>query len=116
MQLIERVAWMPGFGIQYIVGIDGISLFLVLLTTFLMPLAVLASWSVRERVKEYLIFMLLLETGMLGAFVHHIERQGRKSGSQLVMNGGGNGHACELPLHGGKVKRYVFLSFTLPIP
>jgi NADH-quinone oxidoreductase subunit M len=69
MQLIERVPWMPSFGIQYIVGIDGISLFLVLLTTFLMPLAILASWPVRERVKEYLIFMLLLETGLLGAFV-----------------------------------------------
>jgi len=69
MQLIERIAWMPGFGIGYIVGIDGISLFLVLLTTFLMPLAVLASWSVQDKVKEYLVFMLLLETGMLGAFV-----------------------------------------------
>ncbi len=57
------------FGIKYIVGIDGISLFLVLLTTFLMPIAILASWSVQDKVKEYLIFMLLLETGMLGAFV-----------------------------------------------
>ena len=69
MQLVERVAWMPAFGIQYLVGIDGISIFLVLLTTFLMPLALLASWSVRDKVKEYLIFMLLLETGMLGAFL-----------------------------------------------
>jgi NADH-quinone oxidoreductase subunit M len=69
MQFIERIPWMPGFGIAYIVGIDGISLFLVLLTTLLMPIAILASWSVTERVKEYLIFMLLLETGMLGAFV-----------------------------------------------
>lgn len=69
MQLVERVAWMPIFGIQYVLGIDGISIFLVLLTTFLMPLALLASWSVRDKVKEYLIFMLLLETGMLGAFV-----------------------------------------------
>ena len=69
MQLIERAAWMPTFGIEYIVGVDGISLFLVLLTTFLMPLAILASWPVKERVKEYLFFMLLLETGMLGAFV-----------------------------------------------
>ncbi|MDP9130031.1 MAG: Fe-S-binding domain-containing protein, partial [Candidatus Binatota bacterium] len=59
MQLVERVAWMPAFGIQYILGIDGISIFLVLLTTFLMPLALLASWSVRDKVKEYLIFMLL---------------------------------------------------------
>lgn len=69
LQLIERVAWMPRFGIQYLVGIDGISLFLVLLTTLLMPLAVLASWPVQEKVKEYLLFMLLLQTGMLGAFV-----------------------------------------------
>jgi NADH-quinone oxidoreductase subunit M len=69
MQFIERFAWMPSFGIQYLVGIDGISLFLVLLTTLLMPVAILASWSVLNRLKEYLIFMLLLETGMLGAFV-----------------------------------------------
>ena len=69
MQFVERIPWMPSFGIEYIVGIDGISLFLVLLTTLLMPIAILASWSVKDRVKEYLIFMLLLETGMLGAFV-----------------------------------------------
>ncbi len=69
MQFVERAAWIPAFGIEYIVGIDGISLFLVLLTTLLMPLAILASWPVKERVKEYLFFMLLLETGMLGVFV-----------------------------------------------
>jgi NADH-quinone oxidoreductase subunit M len=69
MQLVERVPWMRFYGIQYLVGIDGISLFLVLLTTFLMPIAILASWSIKDRIKEYLFFMLLLETGMLGAFV-----------------------------------------------
>jgi NADH-quinone oxidoreductase subunit M len=69
MQLVERIPWMPNFGIAYIVGVDGISIFLVLLTTLLMPIAILASWSVTEKVKEYLVFMLLLETGMLGAFV-----------------------------------------------
>jgi len=69
MQLTERIPWIPAFGIEYSVGIDGISLFLVLLTTLLMPVAILASWSVKDRVKEYMIFMLLLETGMLGAFV-----------------------------------------------
>jgi NADH-quinone oxidoreductase subunit M len=69
MQLIERAAWMPAYGIEYMVGADGISLFLILLTTLLMPLAILASWPVAERIKEYLICMLLLETGMLGAFV-----------------------------------------------
>ncbi|HXV80458.1 MAG TPA: NADH-quinone oxidoreductase subunit M [Candidatus Binatia bacterium] len=69
MQLVERVPWMRFYGISYLVGIDGISLFLVLLTTFLMPIAILASWSVTGRIKEYLFFMLILETGMLGAFV-----------------------------------------------
>ena len=69
MQLVERVPWMSLYGIEYLVGVDGISLFLVLLTTLLMPLAILASWSVQTRIKEYLFFMLILETGMLGAFV-----------------------------------------------
>jgi NADH-quinone oxidoreductase subunit M len=69
MQFVERIPWMPAFGIGYIVGIDGISLFLVLLTTFLMPLAIVASWTVQDKIKEYLFFMLVLETGMLGAFV-----------------------------------------------
>ena len=69
MQLLERVPWMRFYGIEYFVGIDGISLFLILLTTFLMPIAILASWSVKDKIKEYLFFMLILETGMLGAFV-----------------------------------------------
>ena len=69
-QLVERVKWIEDFGIQYHVGVDGISLFLVLLTTFLMPLVLLASWGdVHKRVKEYLFFFLLLETGMVGTFV-----------------------------------------------
>src|SRR5438105_13754226 len=63
-----KIPWMPSFGIDYSMGIDGISLFLILLTALLTPLAVLASWSVHERLKEYFIFMLLLETGMIGVF------------------------------------------------
>src|SRR3989441_10538627 len=62
------VPWMPTLGVEYSMGIDGISLFLILLTTLLSPLAILASWSIRDRVKEYFIFMLLLETGMIGVF------------------------------------------------
>jgi NADH-quinone oxidoreductase subunit M len=62
------VPWIPAIGIDYSMGIDGISLFLILLTTVLTPLAILASWSITERVKEYFIFMLLLETGMIGVF------------------------------------------------
>jgi len=69
-QFVERLAWIEDFGIQYHVGVDGISLFLVLLTTFLMPLVLLASWGdIHKRVKEYLFFFLMLETGMVGTFV-----------------------------------------------
>jgi NADH-quinone oxidoreductase subunit M len=69
-QFTEQVAWIPQFGIAYKVGVDGISLFLVLLTTFLTPLVILAGWGdVHKRIKEYMVFMLLMETGMLGAFV-----------------------------------------------
>ena len=70
MQFVESAAWIPQFNVRYQVGIDGMSLFLVLLTTFLTPLVILAGWSdVHKRVKEYMFFMLALETGMLGAFV-----------------------------------------------
>ncbi len=69
MQFVERVPWIAELGISYHLGVDGISLLLVLLTTLLTMLAVLASWTIEERVKEYMTFMLLLETGMLGVFV-----------------------------------------------
>jgi NADH-quinone oxidoreductase subunit M len=69
-QFVELRAWMPSLGITYHLGVDGISLLLVLLTTFLMPLTLLASWHAIEiRWKEFAISMLLLETGMLGVFV-----------------------------------------------
>lgn len=68
-QFVEKSSWI-GYGIDYHIGIDGISLLLVLLTTFLMPIAVLSSWKyIGKRVKEYLIFMLILETGIIGVFV-----------------------------------------------
>ncbi len=69
-QFVERADWVPELGIQYAVGIDGISLFLVLLTTFLMPLIVLAGWGdVHKLTKEYMILLLAIETGMIGAFI-----------------------------------------------
>src|SRR5215813_11173792 len=67
-QFALKVPWIPSLGIDYSMGVDGISLFVILLTTLLTPLAVLASWSIHDRVKEYFIFMLLLETGMIGVF------------------------------------------------
>jgi len=69
-QLTETLSWIPGLGISYNVGIDGISLWLILLTTFLMPIAIAGSFSaVEERVREYYFLLLALETGMLGAFM-----------------------------------------------
>lgn len=68
-QFVERAAWIPAYGIEYFVGLDGVNLFLVLLTSLLMPIALLASWTIEHRLKEYLFFMLILETGMLGALV-----------------------------------------------
>jgi NADH-quinone oxidoreductase subunit M len=70
MQFSINKTWIENLGINYHLGIDGISLFLVLLTTFLTPLAILSSWSaITEKVKGYYISMLFLETGMIGVFV-----------------------------------------------
>src|SRR3990172_2834776 len=69
MQFVEKLPWIPSFGINYYVGIDGVSLFLILLTTFITPLSILASWHITKSIKEYMIAMLVLETGMIGVFV-----------------------------------------------
>jgi NADH-quinone oxidoreductase subunit M len=70
MQFVEKVPWIESIGASYHVGIDGISLFLVLLTTFLTVLSIAASWySITSRVKGFMMAMLVLETGMIGVFV-----------------------------------------------
>jgi NADH-quinone oxidoreductase subunit M len=70
MQFEVSHDWLPSLGIRYHVGLDGLSLWLVILTTFLTPISLLASWqSIHARVKAFNIFMLLLEAGMLGVFV-----------------------------------------------
>jgi NADH-quinone oxidoreductase subunit M len=69
-QFVENRTWLPQFGISYRLGVDGISLFLVVLTGFLTPLALLTSWqSVHKSVKVFSFFLLALETAMLGVFV-----------------------------------------------
>src|SRR3989338_7780541 len=68
-QFIEKVAWIPAFRIQYFLGVDGLSLPLLVLTTLLSLLAIIASFHIHERVKEYFFFFLLLETAMLGVFI-----------------------------------------------
>ena len=70
MQFVQNIPWIQTIGANYHVGIDGISLLLVLLTTLLGPLAVLSSWeAIQDRVKEYYVFMLMLQAGMLGVFI-----------------------------------------------
>ncbi|MEC3860053.1 NADH-quinone oxidoreductase subunit M [Mesobacterium sp. TK19101] len=66
-QMVEERDWI--FGLKYKLGVDGISVLFVLLTTFMMPLTIAASWKVEKRVKEYMIAFLLLETLMLGVFM-----------------------------------------------
>src|SRR5260370_40608153 len=66
----EAADWIPSIGAKYHLGIDGISLLLVMLTTFLGMIAILSSWSaIHQRTKEYYILLLLLQTGMIGVFV-----------------------------------------------
>lgn len=70
MQFEQKVAWIAAFGISYHVGVDGISLLLILLTTFLTPITLLSAWkSIQKSVRGFLASLLLLETGMLGVFV-----------------------------------------------
>jgi len=69
MQLQEMAHWIPRIGINYQLGVDGLSLPLVILTAVLSLLSVIYSWRVDLRVKEYLFLFLLLQTGMLGVFV-----------------------------------------------
>ena len=66
-QMVEETDWIMGF--KYKLGVDGISILFVMLTTFMMPLVIWASWGVEARVKEYMISFLLLETLMLGVFM-----------------------------------------------
>ena len=69
-QLVERKAWIPQWGINYALGVDGISLWLVLLTTLLTPVVLLASWNaIHKHPKEYVISFLIMEAAMIGVFV-----------------------------------------------
>ena len=69
MQGVVKLPWIESFGIEYLLGVDGISLPLVVLTTFISMLAIAASWPIKKHVKAYHVLFLLLETGMLGVFV-----------------------------------------------
>lgn len=69
LQFVERAAWVPSLGIQYVLGVDGVSLWMVGATAFMTPIAIGASWPwMEERAKEYGVLLLLLEAGVIGAF------------------------------------------------
>jgi NADH-quinone oxidoreductase subunit M len=68
-QFVERTSWIPSIGVQFYFGVDGISTLLILLTTLLGVIAVLSSWTaITDRVRAYYVFLLLLQTGMIGVF------------------------------------------------
>ena len=68
-QLVEQATWVRGAGLTYLVGVDGVGLWMVLLTTFLFPVSILASWKVDKDVRLYMIALLALETAVLGTFL-----------------------------------------------
>jgi NADH-quinone oxidoreductase subunit M len=69
MQFVERVPWIPNLGVSYHLGVDGLSILMVLLSSLISLIALISSWTVADRVKEYFFLFLVLETGMMGVFV-----------------------------------------------
>lgn len=70
LQFVDKFNWIPDWGISYYMGVDGVSILMVLLTSFIMLLAIISSWSaIKEQVRLYYIFMLLLQVGMTGVFL-----------------------------------------------
>lgn len=70
LQMVEQYSWVPRFGISYFIGVDGISLMLILLTTFLTPVIILGSWkSIEDRVKGFHVALFVLQTAMMGSFL-----------------------------------------------
>jgi NADH-quinone oxidoreductase subunit M len=72
LQMVVKLPWIPiaHWQIHYHIGVDGLSILLILLTTFLTPISILSTWTaVEDRVKEFMVFFLLLETGMIGVFL-----------------------------------------------
>ncbi len=68
-QMVEIARWVPSIGMSYAVGVDGVSIWMVLLTTFLFPVSILASWTITKDVRRYLAALLALETAVIGTFV-----------------------------------------------
>src|SRR3954471_21657654 len=69
VQLVQTANWIPAFNVQYKVGVDGLSMPLVILSTFICVLACVASWKIEKMIKGYMVLFLLLESGILGTFL-----------------------------------------------
>src|SRR5215210_7676335 len=69
VQLVQRAVWIPAFNVEYLVGIDGLSFPLVILSTFICVLSAVASWNIDKMTKGYMALFLFLETGILGVFL-----------------------------------------------
>jgi len=70
LQFVEYTNWLPGYGVQYFVAVDGINLYLVLLTSLMLPLVLLASWKDVERsLRSFIFFLLVFESAVLGVFL-----------------------------------------------
>jgi NADH-quinone oxidoreductase subunit M len=68
LQFVQHAVWIPSFNVEYFVGVDGLSVTMVILTTLVSVIALIASWGIRKQVRGYLALFLLLETGMVGTF------------------------------------------------
>ena len=68
-QMVEQARWVESIGLTYTVGVDGVSIWMLLLTTFLFPVSILASWTVTKDVRRFMAAMLVLETAVIGTFV-----------------------------------------------
>ena len=105
-QLVQEVDWIGFFGIQYKVGVDGISLWLVMLTTFIMPMAILGSYSyIKRQEPTYYAMLLLLMTAMIGVFIGLMITQSKFS---IIMTGLGVMISFALRV----LKRIKFLNIT----
>ncbi|HWL91628.1 MAG TPA: proton-conducting transporter membrane subunit, partial [Actinomycetota bacterium] len=68
-QMVEQARWVESIGLTYTLGVDGLSIWMILLTTFLFPVSVLASWTITKDVRRFMAAMLVLETAVIGTFV-----------------------------------------------
>src|SRR5438067_795103 len=117
MQLQLDVPWIPGWGIHYAVGVDGISLFLILLTTFLVPLSILGSYTyITTRERAFYALMLVLTSGMIGVFVALVYLVAQRTGVYSFSYFHLMGNVGELGTLAFWLFGAFFLAFAIKVP